>query len=769
MRWLSIPLAPLALAFAAGIALVPLVHESAAWSTWAGGLAAAVILARADRCGLATLPLLGAIAALGALRAIPLPLAADDVARLDTATAALIEGTLAADPLRWGPDRARLLVDVERVDGVPRSGRLQATIYGELANVTQGQRVAAELRLRQAVGFRNPGVFDYAAYLAREGIRVVATGRADRLTPLDEPGPPWPVRLRRRAREIMRDALPPTSAALLGGLLVGERTALPREIDDGFRRAGVYHVLAVSGFNVALLAASVFTLMTMMRAGLKVAAVAAMAAVAAFAAVVGPEPSVLRAAIMGVLILGAIVLEREAAVLNSLALAALVVLALRPGDLHAPGFQLSFIATAGIVLAPLPRNRLLAALGVSVAAQLAVLPISLVHFNQVSSIGVLANLAVVPLAGIATVLGLAGVALAALLQTAGDLLLNAVWPVLLALRAIVQLAGSVPGAVVHLPAPHWTAVTAYAWGLALGLAAWTLRRGAAGRVRALGAAAGAMLLGAVVIEAWPLLRPPDGQLRITVLDVGQGDAIVLEAPDGRAALLDAGPGGPRRLDTGERVVAPFLWNRGHLSLASALATHADLDHAGGLAAIRQRFPIREPGTPDGLSSWAHRAGLNITVLGPPTYPIATEGLTRNDAALAVRVELGLASFLLASDITARTENDLLRRRVPLAATVLKVAHHGARTSSTAPFLAAVSPVVAVISVGAHNAYGHPNSETVARLVAGGAAVYRTDRDGAVMLATDGRSLTVTTWVSQRNDRYCLTRGGPARSSAGASC
>jgi competence protein ComEC len=753
-RWLAMPLAPPALAFAGGIALAPAVGERAAWSTWLGGLVVAAILAISGRCGAAAVALLAAILALGAIRAAPPPLPPAHVAHLPMSGAARVEGTLVAEPMRWAPERARLLIEVERVDGLARSGRLQAAIYGALPELTQGQRVMAELKLREAVGFRNPGNFDYAAHLARQGIFALATGQADRVLPLDEPDPPWPVRVRRRALAIMRDALPPTSAALLGGLLLGDRTALPRDIDDAFRRSGVYHVLAVSGFNVALLAASVFALVVMARAGPRLAALAAMAAVMAFAAVVGPEPSVLRATIMGVLILGALLLEREAAVLNSLSLAALLVLALRPADLHDPGFQLSFVATAGIVLAPLPRNRLLAALGVSVAAQLAVLPIALTHFNQVSTIAVIANLAVVPLAGIATVLGLAGVALAAGQEAVGGPLLNAVWPVLLALRGAVQVAAWVPGAVVHLPAPHWTGIVAYAAALGLALAAWRSRTGPAGRRRALAGMAAVLLLGAAIIEAWPLLRTPDGHLRITVLDVGQGDAIVLEAPDGGAALLDAGPGGPYRLDTGERVVAPFLWDRGHLSLASALATHADLDHAGGLAAIRRLFRVREPHTVEALVAWAGRAGLEVTVLGGPR-PLADSATGRNDTALALKVGLGRASFLLASDMTARTEEELLRGPAPLAATVLKVAHHGARGSSTAPFLDAVRPAVAVISVGSRNGYGHPSPEALARLGATGAAVYRTDRDGAVTLDTDGRSLTVTTWATRRRDRICL--------------
>jgi competence protein ComEC len=459
---------------------------------------------------------------------------------------------------------------------------------------------------------------------------------------------------------------------------------------------------------------------------------------------------------MGVLVLGAILLEREAAVLNSLALAALAVLSFRPADLLDPGFQLSFAATGGIVLAPLPRGVLLGALGVSAAAQLAVLPVTLTHFNQISTIGVIANLAVVPLAGVATILGLAGVALTAAGGAAGTLLLDAVWPVLMMLRAVVMMASLVPGAVVHLPAPHWTAVAAYIGAVALALTAGKARAHSTRSTWALAVSAGALLLSAIVIEAWPIMRPADGHLRIIVLDVGQGDAIVVETPDGRAALIDAGPGGPHRLDTGERVVAPFLWNRGHLSLVATLVTHGDVDHAGGMAAVERLFQVRGSETSEAFLARVREAGVEAVLLsGPAGGEDDGARPSGNERAHALRLDLGSASFVLASDITARTEGELLHRGAPLAATVLKVAHHGARGSSTREFLRAVRPAIAVISVGARNPYGHPSADTITRLLETGAAIYRTDRDGAVILETDGRSLTVTTWATRRRDRYCL--------------
>jgi len=755
--WARVPLLPPAAAFACGIALAPTALPPAvAWPMLVAAIAWAASLLVLERDGPATVFVLAGIVAAGALRAAPLPPAADHVARLPLPRAARVEGRLAAEPTRLAPDRTRLLLDVERVDGVARSGRVPVAAYGPgLPPLAPGQRIALRARLHRAGGFRNPGGFDHGAWLAREGLLVTASARAGEVVPGDAPSPPWPVRARRAAREAIARCLPPVSAAVLAGLLLGDRSGLPPEIDDGFRRAGVYHVLAVSGFNVALVAGSVFALLALARAGRRGAAIGALAAVLAFAAIVGGEPSVLRAVVMAAAVLGALLVDREASVLNGLALAALVILAARPGDLADPGFQLSFAATGGIVLAPLPRRPVLGAIGVSVAAQLAVLPIALAHFNQLTAIGPLANLAAVPLAGGATLVGLAAVAVSAASGFAADVLLHAAWPLVLGLRAVVAAAAAVPWALVHLPAPHWTAIVTYVAAAGLGLAAWQHRQAAPARARACGAAAGLLAAVAVAIALWPLARPPDGRLRVAVLDVGQGDAIVVETPQGEAVLVDAGPGGPMRLDAGERVVAPYLWNRGIRRLAAAITTHGDADHAGGMGAIRRHFAVArdwDPGSMPQAPQWIGGAVLRPLAGGHPAA-------RRNEAALVLRLDHGLASFVLASDAGAEAERRLLATGAPLAATVLKVGHHGARGASTSAFLSRVQPALAVVSVGARNGYGHPAPEALARLHAAGAHTLRTDRDGAVIFETDGRTLTVTRWADRTVERYCLDPEG----------
>jgi competence protein ComEC len=305
------------------------------------------------------------------------------------------------------------------------------------------------------------------------------------------------------------------------------------------------------------------------------------------------------------------------------------------------------------------------------------------------------------------------------------------------------------------------------------------------------------MLAAVALAAWPILRPSDGRLRLTVLDVGQGDAIVVEAPDGRVLLVDGGPAGPMRLDIGERVVAPYLWNRGHLRLGASVVTHDDADHAGGMRAVRRLFSVDETWDAETLARgprWIGGAMITLVRLreprqaggrdpsettlatnpranvsgalppatprsygsrrgpGPPPYRSLE---SRNNEAIVLRIELGLASFLLASDIEAAREQALVASGAPLAATVLKVPHHGSRTSSTAEFLRAVRPTAAVISVGARNPYTHPDAGVLERLAAAGARLYRTDRDGAVIFETDGRELTVTRWATRAVERFCL--------------
>jgi competence protein ComEC len=276
------------------------------------------------------------------------------------------------------------------------------------------------------------------------------------------------------------------------------------------------------------------------------------------------------------------------------------------------------------------------------------------------------------------------------------------------------------------------------------------------------------------VALWPLVAPDHGRLRVTFLDVGQGDAILVEVPDGSRALVDGGPGGGARFDVGERVVAPFLWNRGIGRLDVIAATHADADHSGGLAAVLRGLRVGEiwengrwgvghedtvaalgrSGAPRRVLAAGQRLQLGeaaVTVLSPPTDDAAAALTGENDHSLVLRLDWRGIALLLTGDLTVRGEERLLAGRAPLAATVLKVGHHGSRGSTAAPFVEASRPRIAVVSVGARNPFRHPAPEVLDRLAIAGARLYRTDRDGAVIVETDGRRLWVTRWAARRTD------------------
>ena len=280
--------------------------------------------------------------------------------------------------------------------------------------------------------------------------------------------------------------------------------------------------------------------------------------------------------------------------------------------------------------------------------------------------------------------------------------------------------------------------------------AWRIRHDQPRASRGAAISALTALVVSVGITAWPLVLPADGRLRVTILDVGQGDAIVVEGPDGRAVVIDAGPGGAGRLDAGERAVAPYLWWRGLLRVAGTVVTHDHADHAGGMAAVRARFATARTWTAAELVESPHALG-GAVIRALPALP----GTRPNDRALVIRVDYRDVSFLLASDIPGTTEAALVARGVALGATVLKAAHHGARDSSTPGFLDAVRPAVAAVSVGARNPYRNPDAGALARLEAAGARVFRTDRDGALLFETDGRTLSVVAWASGARERWCV--------------
>ena len=643
--------------------------------------------------------------------------------------------------------------------------------------------------MRHPRRFDNPGAFDYPAYLATQGIFLegwarepVETVRASRGSAILA----FVFRLRALLLQRLDGTMPPAEAGLLKATVLGDRSGLSPEMNRAFLDSGTYHILAISGLNVSILAGALFGLFRLLRASPRLAALVSALLVTLYAALAGGSASVIRAAVMADAYLLGVILDRRGDLLNTLALSALALLWWNPRFLFDVGFQLTYLATLGIILAlprsestlaqlPRPLRWALESVVITLAATAMTLPILASAFNRLAPVGVLANLPIVPLSGLITGLGTAASAFV-LVTPAGLPWLNHVnaWLVDL-LFWMARWFAAWPWSTFRVYTPTPGMLAAY-YGL---VAAWVVGKppapflgGGAGRVRwarrlALGCVL--LLVVQVLLRLHPLERTP--RVQMTLLDVGQGEAIFLALPGHRRMLVDAGglPGG--RFDIGAQVVAPFLLHEWVGYLDVLVLTHPQEDHIGGVPAILRGFGVGEVwcGEDPGRSTtflWVQEylrqrriplrivsaespavrwGGATVEVLNPPAHPrrIGRDGIARplglNDASLVLRIGMGERALLLTADIEREAEAALLRRPEAIRAQVLKVPHHGSRSSSGAAFVTAVRPEVALASVGHQNPSHHPHPEVVERYRAAGARFLRTDEDGAigVELTPDG--------------------------------
>lgn len=708
----------------------------------------------------------------------------------------VVEGWIAGPLVPLG-DATGLVIEADDV------GPVWAVVDGAPA-AWPGDRVRATGRLMRPRGFRDPGSPDRRAVARNRGARYELRGAALRVVAADDRPSAWrwPAQAARAlSARIAARGGDPVGNALMRALVVGDRGGLDRDTDDAWRAAGVYHALSVSGLHLAVVALLAFAALTRALAYLpavagriaprRAAAVAAAPIAIAYVLVTGGQVATARSLVVVLVALYAAWSERAIAAIDALGLAALVAVATRPSVVFDPSFQLSFVATATLIAAAggpratgsLWRRALasvIAAIRLSWIVTLTTAPITAWHFGQVSLGGVVGNLIVGPALELCALpLGVVGAAV----PIAGDPLLDlaiaiAGWTA----RAVAALAAHTPTLEVRAVGPLELAAAC-----ALGLA-WSWSRRAGGRRAALLAAVAATVLGGAW---WSHRDHRPAALTVTFLDVGQGDAAVIEWPDGGVWLVDAG-GAPGAGDLwGElapgRAVAGFLRARGIRRVEVAIVSHPHPDHYLGLLAVAAAVPIDAlwearaadavdepapaPGAPTHgarsfeavaqalaatgtrrvhprLGRW-RRGDVTVELLAPrgAVDDVATARADHgaNDNSLVVRLERGGASVLLLGDVEAAGEAALVGDGLA-AATVVKVAHHGSATSSSPALVAATRPRWAVMSLGVANRFGFPAPAVVARWQAIGATVVRTDQAGAVTVRLDeGGQVTLSTF------------------------
>jgi competence protein ComEC len=668
--------------------------------------------------------------------------------------------------------------DPERICGI-----VLLTIVGPAANVVVGERVRVHASLRRPRNFANPRAYDARGALARRGIwttgyattnGLMRIGSATRGTSLASE--------RQRIGRLIDAALPARDAALLRALVIGDEAAVPADLWESIARAGLAHLLSVSGLHIAIVWGIAFAVVSWLLSRSEwlllhthvraLAALAGLFPAALYAGLAGLSVPAARSVAMTALFAASLAAAREVKNLRVLCLTAGGLAIEWPGVPLDVSFQLSFASVLSLILAAelvrerassrLPdtgaaplRRHLLVALLAPAAALVGTAPLVAFHFNRLTPAALLTNPMLVPLAGMpATVLGLAGAALSLVAELpARAAFALAYWPLEL-LQAGVAFAAALPFASMWVPTP--TLVELASIYVLLGIR-WV--RPEYRRPTLL------IALAALALDAawWADERWLHADLRVRFLDVGQGDSAVVELPGGRVAVIDGGGFGRSSFDVGRRVVAPYLWSRRILHVDYLVATHGDWDHQGGLHFLAREFApgelwvgaraderarlvrleaeveasggIVRPLRPGEI---ALRAGdLRIECLHPTPD---REELSANDSSLVLRIITGKRALLFMGDVEQAGEAAVVSRARPVPVAVLKVAHHGSATSSTEGFLRWARPAFAVFSLGAGNAYGFPHPLVLARFLRSGAGVLRTDRDGSVSVSIEGGRL-----------------------------
>jgi competence protein ComEC len=795
-----------ALALAAGIAVAPALDSLGVepWLRW-GVVAAVVVAARVVATWRRHRAVVLVVAlAIGAARGARPTVAPPAGATADDRIADRVIGVVHG-PVVHGPRGDGALLD----PGGPGGSDAAIWIWTE-EHLVPGERIAATGLVHTPRGLRDPGVPDRADATRARGAELELTARSiERLgdaVGLRDAAWRWAGATQARwVRAIDQAGGDPIGTAALRGIAVGDRGDVPPALDQRWRAVGIYHVLSVSGLHLAVVAGLVFGLLRRLVAAspwgrrtrpARWAAPPALVLAIGYTLITGAQLATLRALAVIALALVAQMVDRPLRLVDALGLAALAILVWRPADLLDPSFQLSFVAALTLALRPalLPddgrrgiRGWLVRGLSTSAWVAITTAPITAYHFHQVAAGGVIGNLVLTPVVElVALPLGLAGVVLGAA-------------PAIAAASWIVGLADRGAGLLAQItPVGHVAVASALAMAvlvaLSLAIATRTIPR----------SRAAAAWLALCLVWAVGRVPPPAGALRVTFLDVGQGDAALIELPDGAVWLVDAGGQASAR-DVAQaaapgRAIDRVLAAYDHTRIDLAIVSHPHPDHYLGLAGIEA--PIEElwtaeetggggegsagppapasapvaPGAPapadtrsarGGLPGFAaiagelaargtqighpplgvarRRAGVELVVWAPRYQPAADAPVrcatdpvrAVNDNSLVVALTYRGRTIVFAGDIEAEGEDVLVTAGIGRA-DVVKVPHHGSPTSSSAAFVAAVRPVLAVISCGAANQFGFPSPDVVERWRAAGASVARTDSDGAITVTIDLR-------------------------------
>jgi competence protein ComEC len=657
-------------------------------------------------------------------------------------------------------------------------GKISVRSWEEIFPQVYGDVVEIQGELSRPRRPHNPGTFDYRKFMARRGI--FATMTIDDLSQVQVVGSAgnssvkWIRGLRGRAEGTIDSSMPPESASILKGIILGDRSALSDEVYEMFLRTSTSHVLAVSGLHIGILSGWIFLLCNWIRRLIKIESkkwsyIPMLPVIILYACIVGFRISVVRASIFAALVIMASVIDRDEDLFNTLAIAALGILIYHPGAIFDAAFQLSFGSVVSILyLMPYWERflvrfkgykwhqrilyRVLQGIAVSLSAQIGAILIIAHIFKRISITGAIVNPVVVPLVGIIVPIGFVQCILTQISKILGEI--NHV--LISIMRYFISYFAGFQFSQLTVRGFSFWHLISFAAAIIFTANLYKLLKHRKKLI--------IYSLGVFSIFVWAAALSYEGNvMEVTYLDVSQGDSIFIDLPNGKYILIDGGPYSGR-FDTGKSVVAPFLEYKGVDKLDFIISTHPHNDHAGGLTYTVDNFSVNEVITGSyglttptfeellkrlnkrGIKYYDAQEGtimkdgdIELEILGPSSFDLSGDEDSRmNNNSVVLKVKYKDASFLFTGDIHEETEYKLIDSGKDLKATILKVPHQGSKTSSSWEFLRAVQPTVGIISVGWMNMYNHPSPSITGRYKWLGINTYRTDRQWAIIVTTDGR-------------------------------
>lgn len=727
----------------------------------------------------------------------------NDISKYATGDKYIVEGML-DEPARYASNKVTSNVKALKIlvgeKEVSVAGRLKVTVYDPELILNYGDIIKVTGRLKIIRGFKNPGIFDYSKYIAREGIRTsLSMGKKENILKTGTGGNPVLkiiFILREKIRMAITKNISEPSAGILKAMVIGDTGTLTNEVRDTFNAAGVTHILSISGSHLGFIAFISFFIIRYLLIHLpnhlllklsvhiipsKIAALCTSLTIIFYTLLSGSETATVRSLIMALVYLLAILTEQDDNPVNTFVLAILLVLLWNPQALFDISFQLSYMAVFSMLITvkrfykketkegiPWWENyckKFLLLILLTISATIATAPVTAHYYNQITWTGIISNLIVVPYAGfIILPVGLFTALLTLIFNTdvmplawLDNVFVNIFY-------SVIEVFAKFPFSIIYTPSPGIVLIISI---YLLILSLLFLRNSHSRYLLPI-----SILLILITVGCNRYKEDYRDSLRITFLDVGQGDSALIEFPDKTRMLIDGGGTFSETFDIGRSVIAPYLWNNGNNGFPGirkvdyVVSSHPQLDHIEGLFYVIDKFNTGEVWTngSDNTASFKLRkiiqskglkevvidrdseermiGGCKVKFLNPP---VEKGSIKINNLSIVMRVLCKGTSTLFTGDIEASAMEEIATNKSILESTIIKVPHHGSKGSIEDSFISAVNPEIAIISAGYQNQFHHPSPLTISAYENKGTSVYRTDLSGAVIIQAENGKLTIRTY------------------------